>query len=125
DQAHHSDNLESEFARCFDGLNRRCARSTDIVHDHDARALLAEAFDALSGAVLLFGLTHKEALQLAADYSDGDHDRVGAQGEPADRLRLPAALPDFFEEHFARQPRALRVERGGAAIDVVIAGRSG
>ena len=97
----------------------------DIVDNHYPRALFAEAFDALAGAVLLFGFAYEEAIQFAAHHGDRDHDGIRAHGEAADRLRLPSALPNFFPEDFSGQPRAFGVERGGTAVDVVIAGAAG
>ena len=38
---------------------------------------------------------------------------------------MPALGLDFFEKNFSGKASALGVERGGAAIDVVIAGAAG
>jgi len=57
-QAHHSDDFETVLARRFDGLHGRCPGSANIVDNHHSRRFLAEALDALAGAVALLGLTH-------------------------------------------------------------------
>src|SRR5690349_9329927 len=54
DQAHYSDDFETELARGLDRLYRRCSGRAYVVYDDHTRALFAEAFDALPGAVLLF-----------------------------------------------------------------------
>ncbi len=59
---------------------------------------------------------------LRAEHGDRDHDRVGSHGESADGLRTPVAALDFVEKNAAGQARALGVQRGGAAVDVVVAG---
>src|SRR2546430_17506264 len=66
DQAHHADHFETVFGGRFDGLHGGGSGGANIVHDHDLRALLAEAFYALAGAVLLFRLTHQEAVHGSA-----------------------------------------------------------
>src|SRR6266576_428159 len=121
DSANYADDLKSKFARRLDCLNRRSPGCADIVHDHHARALLSEALDALSCTVLLLGLAHEEAVEFPAHHRNRDDNRVGAHGQPADGLGPPSTVPDFLEEYFSSQPRPLRIERGGAAVDVVIA----
>src|SRR5439155_26715795 len=49
----------------------------------------------------------------------------GAQGEPAYRLRLRAAVVDLLVKHPAHQARALAAQRGGAAVNVIVAGAAG
>lgn len=120
-QTHHPNYLESKLASSLDGLHRRSARSADIVDNDYACALLAETLDALSGAMLLFGLAYQEAMQIAADDRNGDNDRVGTEGETTDGFGLPPALADFFEEDLAGKTRTLGIERSGAAVDVIIA----
>ena len=50
---------------------------------------------------------------------------VGAQREAAHRLDRRPGLAQGGEKHAPHQPGALGVERGGAAVDVVIAGPAG
>jgi hypothetical protein len=124
-QAHDTDDFETEFAGGFDGLDGGCTGGADVVDDYDASAFFAEAFDALSGAVLLFGFAHEESIELAADDGNGDDNWIGAHGQAADGLGFPSAVVNFVEENFTRETRALGVERGSAAVDVVVAGGSG
>ena len=85
-------------------------------------SFFAEAFDALAGAVLLLGFADKEAVDFAAGYGDGYDDGVGAHGQSADGFGFPPELANFFKENFARELCPAGIERGGAAIDVVVAG---
>jgi hypothetical protein len=39
-------------------------------------------------------------------------------------MRFPSALPDLVREHLASELRSARIERGGATVNVVIAGRT-
>ena len=125
DQAHGSHYLESEFAGGFDGLNGGGASGADIVDDHHLGCFLTKAFDALPGAVLLLRFADQESAQLAANYRNGNYDGVGSHGEAANGLRFPAALADFVEKNLPGQLRAARIERGGAAVDVVVAAGPG
>src|SRR5580658_3144212 len=124
-QAHHSNNFESEFARRFNRLNRRRPRCANVVHNHDPRTLLAEAFNALSRTVLLLGLAHQKSVQFPAHDRNRDHNRIRPHREPADSTSLPTALPNLLDKNFPGQALALRVERGSAAVDVVVAGPTG
>ncbi len=51
-----------------------------------------------------------------------DDDGIGAHGEASNGLRTPAAALDLIEKDAAGQPRAFGVQRGGAAVNVVVAG---
>ena len=82
DQAHDAHNLKAEFAGGLDGLHGGGSGGADIIDDDDARALFAEAFDALSGAVSLFGLAHQEAVD---PLLGGEERRRSSAGEPPAR----------------------------------------
>ena len=58
----------------------------------------------------------------SADHGHGDNDRIGAHGQTANGVGVPSLLADFLEKHLAGELRAARVERRGAAVDVVVAG---
>src|SRR5437016_11207856 len=142
-QAEHANNVEAKFARRSDGLNRGGAGSANVIHDEDFGAFFAEALNALLHAVGLIRLAHQEAIELEifadgagtlggaslnalrAQHGHRRHNRIGAQGEPAYRLRLRAAVVDFLVKHPAHQARALAAQGGGAAINVVVAGAAG
>ena len=111
------------------------------------RALLQEAFDAASGAVRFFGFADQEAVdegggwvgagfevEFAGELEHlgvvgerpgagaggvGDQ-RVGAHGEAADGFGLGDVLADEVVEDEAGEAAAFGVERGGAAVDVVV-----
>jgi hypothetical protein len=121
-QAHCAYNLESEVAGGFDGLHGGGAGGANVVDDDDGSTFFAEAFDALARAVLLLGFADEESVYFATGDSDGDNDGVGTHGEASDGFGFPSEVPDFFEENFAGELRAAGIERGGAAIDVVVAG---
>ncbi len=122
DQAHHADHFEAVFSGSFDGLHGGGSGGAHIVDDHHLRAFFAEAFDALAGTVLLFRLTHEEAVHSSAGDGDGDDDGVGTHGQSADGVRFPALLPDFSEKDFADELCPTGVERSDAAVDVIVAG---
>ena len=88
DQAHCADYFESEFAGGLDGLDGGGSCGADVVDDDDSGSLFAKAFDALSGAVLLFGFADEEAVERAGvvrgGYRGGYYDGVGAHGEASD-----------------------------------------
>src|SRR5258708_6519062 len=102
-QTHGSHYIEPKLASSFNRLDRRCSRSTDVVHNHHARALLAKALDALPGAMLLFGLAHQKSMKLTATHRCRHHDRIGSHRQPTYCCRLPSALADLFDENFSRQ----------------------
>ncbi len=52
-------------------------------------------------------------------------DRVGAHGEAADGFGVDAVCFKQFENGVAGEASALGVQRGGAAVDVVVAGAAG
>src|SRR5271166_6404709 len=80
DQAHCAGDLESEIAGGFDGLDGGGSGGANIVDDYYARPFFAEAFDALSGAVLLFGFADQKTVQVSADYRNRRDDGIGAHG---------------------------------------------
>src|SRR5580658_6004568 len=57
-QTHGARNLKSELASSFNRLHGGGAGGANVVDDDHARALFAEALDALAGPVLLFRLAH-------------------------------------------------------------------
>src|SRR5579864_5689414 len=59
DQTHGTLDVEAELARGRDGLNGGGAGGADIIDDDDGGARLMEAFDALAGAVSLFGFANE------------------------------------------------------------------
>src|SRR5579872_5677226 len=109
-QAHHAGDFKTEIKGGFDGLNGRGASGANVIDDYNPRALLAEAFDALPRAMLLFSLANQEALQIAANHGNGSDNGIGAHGEATDGLRLPPFLANFVAKNLAGQPRALGIE---------------
>lgn len=125
DEAHDADDIESEIAGRIDGLDGRGARGADIVDDDDTCTFLAKAFDTLAGTVLLLGLADEEAMERAAYYRDANHNWVSAHSEAADGVGVPVLRPHFFQEDQAGEARSASVKRGGAAVDVIVAGATG
>ena len=50
-----------------------------------------------------------------------DDNRVRSHGEAADSVHIPCARANLFDENLPRQLCTARVQRGGTAINVVIA----
>ena len=124
-QAHDSDDFESESAGGLDRVDGRAAGGANIVNDDDGRARLAEALNALSGAVLLFRLADEKTVQRTAGHSYGNNNRIGSHGEAANRGRFPFLLAYLVEKDLAHELSASGIQRGGAAVDVIVARRSG
>jgi hypothetical protein len=144
DNAYHSGDDHSGFARGLDGRDGRAAGGADVVDDDDARAGLEEAFDAAGCSMLFFGLAYEEAVDeatfargrgirlrgpiegaLGAGGGDVGDDGVSAHGEAADGFGLDVAGFEQFKNGVTGEAAALGVEGGGAAVDVVIAGCAG
>ena len=120
------------FLSGLDGVDGGGAGGADVVHDDDARAFAKEAFNATAGSVLLFGFAHEKSVNqgsagfgLGAPGAVGSNvadDRIGAHGESADSFSFNLVFKQEIENGFAGEASALGVERGGAAVDVVVAG---
>src|SRR4029077_6506771 len=121
-KTHDADDFETELARRFNRLDGRGTRRANVVDDNHLRCLLPKALDALASAVLFFGLADKETTQLAACHRDGDHDRISTHCQPTDGLRFPTSLADFVKKNLPCQLCTPSIERGGAAVHVVVAG---
>src|SRR5580765_8418111 len=128
-QAGDAYDVKAKIPRGFNGLNGRAARSADVIHNHHARAFLLKAFHAATHAVRFLRFAHEKTVNgntgLRADDRGGNHDGIGAHGESAYGLRLPALLAEKIEKDAASEFGAEGVKRGGAAIDVVIAPGAG
>src|SRR6185437_9026575 len=88
----------------------------------DLGAFLAKAFDPLSGAVLLLGLTHEESIYVPAGHGNRDGQWIRAHGEPTDSIGLPTAGVYFIQQCLASELGSASVQSRRAAIDVVVAG---
>ena len=62
---------------------------------------------------------------LGAGGGDVGDDGVGAEGEPADGFGLDVVGLKEFKDGMAGEAAALGVQRGGAAVDVVVARAAG
>src|ERR1700722_2507316 len=122
DQAHHTGDFKSKFTRRFYRLDRGSTRGANIIDDHHPRAFFSKALDSLSCAVLFLGFADEEAVDLATGDGHSYHHRVGSHGQATDGLRPPSALANFLEEDLAGKLRAACVQRGGAAIHVIVTG---
>src|SRR5438270_10717650 len=54
--------VEAEFARRFNGLDRRSAGGTDVIHDHHAGAFFLKALYAATHAMGLLCFAHKKTM---------------------------------------------------------------
>jgi len=140
DDANDSDDDHAGFARGLDGRDGGAACGADVVDDDDARAGLQEAFDAAGSAVGLLRLADKEAVDevsfargggigegapvygsLGAGGGYVGDDGVRTHGEAADGLGLDVVSLEQLKNCVPGEAAALGVERGGAAVDVVVA----
>src|ERR1051326_277077 len=131
-QAGHTRDVEAEFTSGFYGLDGGTAGSADIIDNHHASAFFLKAFHAPTHAVRFFRFTHQEAMdqsaRLRADHGSSDHDGISAHGKSSNSLRMPALFFKELKKNASGEFRAAGVERGGAAINVVVAlsaGREG
>ena len=133
--ADHGGDDHSGFARSFDCGDGGCSGGADVIDDDDAGAFAAEAFDTAACAVRFFCFADEEAVEErcvrlllsapCAGRGDVGDDGVGTHGEAADGFRLNLVLLEEFEDRVSGEAAALGVERGGAAVDVVVAGAAG
>src|SRR5208283_5133694 len=84
-----------------------------------------KAFDALAGAVLLFGFSNQKPMQGSAYDRNRHNDGIRTHGQSADRVGVPALAAHFVKKHLAGELCAASVQRGGAAVNVVVAGPAG
>ena len=136
DQAEDSYDDHAGLARGFDGGDGGASGGADIIDDDDRRFLFEEAFDFAAGAVGLLGFADEEALEEfrcrvgwvqalfegapgAGAGGVGD-EGVGSHGEAADGFGLGEVLTDEVVEDQPGEAASLGVERGGAAVDVVV-----
>ena len=129
-EANGGDDVHACFTGSFDGGDGGCAGGADVIDDEDRRVFLAEAFDAAAGSVGLFGFADEEAVDQrgtglvlrapgAGDRNGGD-DGVGAHGESADGCGVQVMFGQKVEDGEASEAGAFGVERGSAAVDVVV-----
>ena len=143
DEGEDADDLHAGVAGGLERGDGGAAGGANVVDDDDRGAGLEEAFDTASGAVGLFGFADEEAVQeggwVAVIFvgveleelgvvgelpggSGGDvrDEGVGPHGEAADGDGGGAMLADEVEEDDAGEAAAFGVERGDAAVDVVV-----
>ncbi len=135
DDADDSSNEHARFSCGFNGVDGGGAGCADVVDDENAGALLAEALDAAAGSVGLLGFADEEALDErgagallgapGAGGGDVGDDGIRAHSESADGVGVDVFLMEKIEDGFAGEAAAFGVERGGPAVDVVVAGAPG
>src|SRR6185312_16298016 len=93
--------------------------------NYHARAFLLKAFYAAAHAMRFLSFAHKKAVNWRPDLRThdrgGNHNGIGAHGQAAHGISLPALLPKQIEKNLTGKRGTLRVQRGGAAVNVVIA----
>jgi hypothetical protein len=123
------------FAGRFNGVDGGGAGGADIVDDEDGSAFSAETLNAAASAVGLFRFADEEAVdQRGAGLGEGAggagrghvrDDGIGAEGEAADGFDRDAVLGEQVEDGVAGETASFSMKRGGAAVDVVVAGAAG
>jgi len=115
-----------ESIRCtngFDCAQRRSAGSDYILYHSYSIAFSERSLDDLSRSVRFCLFPHGEGSQrpigISAGVTDGIGDRVGAECEAADRIYVPARLPQSGETKRADKRQALWAHRRQSCIDVI------
>ena len=128
--------VHAGFAGGLDGVDGGSAGGADVVDDDDARAFAAETFNAAAGAVGLLRFADEEAIA-AAVRSGFDSARQALAVATLETIgSAPMVSPptasalilfsfEQIEDRLAGEAAAFGVERGGAAVDVVVAGAAG
>ena len=135
DKAKNTDDLHIGSPGGLNGLNGGSAGGADVINNDDARTRLAESFHAAASAVGLLGFADQESMDKGcmgmvdaiprAGGSNVRNQRVGTHSEAADGLRLHIVLLDEVKKRQPGEAATLRVQRGGTAVYVVVAVRSG
>ena len=135
DDADDCGNLHAGFLCGFDGVDGGGAGGADVVDDDHARTFAAEAFDAAAGAVSFSALrTRKPCSSGAPGLGCARQALAVATLETmgsAPMVRPPTASASMlccfkqFEDGVAGEAAAFGVQRGGAAVNVVVAGAAG
>jgi hypothetical protein len=131
DETDGRNDIHAGFARGLNGRDGGRSRGADVVDDEHGCVFLQKAFNAAAGAVRFFCLADEEAvngsravvLQRMPGAGDGysRYDGVGSKGQAADRCRFQLVLMQQVKNGKAGEASAFGVQRGGAAIDVVVA----
>ncbi len=134
-QAKNTDNVHASLTCGSDGVDGGAARGAYVIDNDHTRAGLAKAFDAASRAMGFFRLAYEEAMHKwrgwlvrvlpGAGRGDVRDQGVCAHGESADGGRMQIVFANQVVEQQPSQASAIGVQRGGAAVDVVVAARTG
>jgi len=115
-----------ESIRGTDGLDcaqRRSAGGDHIFYHGYPIAFSEWSLDGLSRSVRFCLFPHGEGSQrtigISAGVTDGIGDRVGAEREAADRIYVPARLPQSGETKRADKRQALWAHRRQSCIDII------
>lgn len=141
DEAEDTGDEHAGLAGGLHGEDGGAAGGADVVDDDDGGAGLEETFDPAAGAVGLLGFADEEAVEefglgVGGEITAGDgrpgagagdvgDKGVGAHGEAADGDGVGDVPADEVVEEEAGEAAALGVERGGAAVDVVVGALTG
>jgi len=116
--------LKPKLSGRLNGLNGRASSGADIIDNYDARAFLLKTLDSLAHAVGFFGLAYQETVNglvgLGAEHGNRADDWISAQCQPANRYWLPSLALNKLQKNAPGQLGSLRMERGCAAINVIV-----
>src|SRR5438105_506989 len=119
---HHTKHVPAFALHGGDRLARRSARGEYILDDDHGEARRETALDALTGPVLLRLLAHGKRIEQlsppARRQRERVGDRVGAEGETADRAGSPTPHGHTIEPEPADYGEAIAGHRGEAGVDV-------
>ena len=133
--ADHGSNHHLRRARGFQSDDGRAAGSADVIHNDYAGSGAAETFDAAAGAVRFLCLAHQESMQQrrsrmrlrapCAGCGQVRDNRIRSHRQSANSIGANSILVEKLEQGEAGETAAFGMERGGAAVDVVVACAAG
>ena len=125
DKTEHGDHLVTGSLRRLDRLDRGSRGGHHVVDDHHAARRSQIALDLPPGAVPLGLLAHDERLQRrpleVAQRRDRADDRIGPQGQAADRVGADLVFTQQLEHLHGGQVGPLGPQRGLLRVEVVFA----
>ncbi len=135
DDTDHGDDFHSRFLRGLDGGDRGGAAGANVVDNHHAGSLTAEALNAAACAMSFFSFAYQESVDQrrarmrkcapGARGSDIADYGIGAQRETANGFGGDVVPIQKFKYGMPGEAPALGVEGRDPEIDIVVAGSSG
>ena len=129
--ANHCRNYHLRLARSFQSTDGRGAGGADVIHNDHASAGAAEPFNAAAGAVRFLCLAHQKSMQQrrsgmrlrapCAGSGQVRDNRIRSHRQSANSIGASSILLEKLEQGETGETAAFGMERGGAAVNVVVA----